>query len=79
MLFVAENNQWKPEAKQPKNLAIFTDGYAKLRDTILKGLTNEHQGANPVCVVIDQNGTITLFSEGYRIGLGDLLLKAAIK
>ncbi len=79
VLFVAENNQWKPEAKQPKNLAIFTDGYAKLRDTILKGLTNEHQGANPVCVVIDQNGTITLFSEGYRIGLGDLLLKAAIK
>ncbi|MBO7585834.1 MAG: transglutaminase domain-containing protein [Bacteroidales bacterium] len=79
LLFVANNGQWKPEPGQPKNLSLYTDNYDTLRETILKGLTNEHQGANPVCVVIDQNGTITLFSEGYHIGLGDLLFNNAVK
>jgi len=79
LLFVAQNASWKAEKGQPKNLTFSSEGYDKLMETILRGLVTSKEGHNPVCVVIDQNGTLTFFSEGYHIGLGELLINNATK
>ena len=76
MVFIANNANWKSSKKLPKNLAVTQNGYQKTMDIILHGLTEEHDGLNPVCIVVDKNGTIRFFSEGYHIGLGELMLEA---
>ena len=79
MVFIANNANWKSSKKLPKNLAVTQNGYQKTMDIILHGLTEKHEGLNPVCIVIDKNGTIRFFSEGYHIGLGELLMEAVEK
>jgi len=75
LLFVASNDSWKTSKKQPRNLVVSTNGYDNLKNIILKGLVEKQQGENPVCIVVDSNGTILFYSEGYHIGLGELLLQ----
>ena len=79
MVFIANNANWKSSKKLPKNLAVTQNGYQKTMDIILHGLTEKHDGLNPVCIVVDKNGTIRFFSEGYHIGLGELLMEAVEK
>lgn len=79
MVFIANNANWKSSKKLPKNLAVTQNGYQKTMDIILHGLTEKHDGLNPVCIVVDKNGTIRFFSEGYHIGLGELMLEAVEK
>lgn len=79
VLFVASNANWKSSKKLPKNLVVTQNGYQKTMDIILHGLTEKHDGLNPVCIVVDKNGTIRFFSEGYHIGLGELLMEAVEK
>ncbi len=74
VLLVTDRATWKAEPQQPKNCTVTTDNYEKLRTIILNGLMERRQGENPVCIVVDRNGTILLFSEGYHIGLGEMLL-----
>lgn len=79
MVFIANNANWKNSKKLPKNLVVTQNGYQKTMDIILHGLTEKHDGLNPVCIVVDKNGTIRFFSEGYHIGLGELMLEAVEK
>ncbi len=79
MVFIANNANWKSSKKLPKNLAVTQNGYQKTMDIILHGFTEKHDGLNPVCIVVDKNGTIRFFSEGYHIGLGELLMEAVEK
>ncbi len=75
VLFIANNNHWKSGKKFPKNVEVTTDQFDQTLQKILDGLTEKKEGLNPVCIVVDRNGTILFFSEGYHIGLGELLLK----
>lgn len=76
VLFVNSADKWKNEKHQPKNIVVAKDNYNKIKKTILNGLVEKQQGENPICIVVDKNGTILFYSEGYHIGLGDLLIDA---
>ncbi len=75
LFFVADNGNWKPNKHLPANLTVTQKGFAPLREQVLNGLVETRQGDNPVCIVVNRQGTILFFSEGYHIGLGDLLLE----
>lgn len=76
VLFVNSADKWKNEKHQPKNVTVVKDNYNKIKKAILNGLVEKQQGENPICIVVDKNGTILFYSEGYHIGLGDLLIEA---
>lgn len=77
IVFLSKNNLWKESKKLPRNIEVTENHYDTTLSSILKGLVEKHDGHNPVCIVVDQNGTIRFFSEGYHIGLGEFLLKEA--
>ncbi len=74
VVFIANNGNWKESKKLPKNLEVTQDRYEQTLATVLNGMVEKKEGHNPVCIVVDQNGTIRFFSEGYHIGLGEFLL-----
>ena len=75
MFFVKKEGQWKSEAKQPKNLNVVEEGYDELVAIFKKALNGELSEWSPMCFVIDKNGHILYFSEGYNIGVGDRMLE----
>ena len=83
VLLVANNNEWKPEKNQPANVEVFSGKVDDLAASVLSALKNAvHDGSlphttgeRPVCLILDKNGNILFVSEGYHIGLGDLLLE----
>jgi len=84
VLLVANNGNWKKEKNQPANVEVVSKKVNELSDGVLEALKNAvHDGSlshttgeRPVCLVLDKNGNILFVSEGYHIGLGDLLLEA---
>ena len=83
VLLVANNKGWKPEKNQPANVDVVS---AKVNDltaavqTALKNAVHDGSlphttGERPVCLILDIDGNILFVSEGYHIGLGDLLLE----
>jgi hypothetical protein len=75
MFFVKKEGQWKSEAKQPKNLNVVEEGYDELVAIFKKALNGELSEWSPMCFVIDRDGHIVYFSEGYNIGVGDRMLE----
>ena len=75
ILFVKKEGKWKSEPKQPKNLTVIEEGYDELVEIFTKALNGELAGRNPMCFVIDRDGHIVYFSEGYNIGVGDRMLE----
>ena len=83
VLLVANNANWKKEKNQPANVEVVS---AKVNDltaavqTALKNAVHDGSlphttGERPVCLIFDIDGNILFVSEGYHIGLGDLLLE----
>lgn len=83
ILFIASNPNWKSEKKQPKNMQVFSKNTQTITENVRKSLENavhdgylQHTtGEYPICMVVDKNGNVKFVSEGYHIGLGDLLLE----
>ena len=75
MFFVKKEGQWKSEPRQPKNLNVIEEGYAELVAIFKKTLNGELSEWSPMCFVIDRDGHIVYFSEGYNIGVGDRMLE----
>lgn len=74
LLFISSNGNWKHSKKLPSNLTVTEENHPHWLETILLGMREEKAGANPVCIVMDPNGNIRFYSEGYHVGLGNLLL-----
>jgi hypothetical protein len=87
VLLVANNKGWKPEKNQPANVEVFSGKVDDLTGSVSSALKNAvHDGSlphttgeRPVCLVLDKDGNILFVSEGYHIGLGDLLLESVNK
>ena len=83
VLLVANNTNWKKEKNQPANVEVFSAKVNDLTESMLAALKNAvHDGSlphttgeRPVCLILDKDGNILFVSEGYHIGLGDLLLE----
>ena len=83
MVFLANNANWKKEKNQPSNLEVVSAKVNELSESVLASLRNAvHDGAlprttgeRPVCLVLDKDGNILFVSEGYHIGLGELMLE----
>ena len=83
VLLVANNTNWKKEKNQPTNVEVFSSKVNDLTESVLAALKNAvHDGSlphttgeRPVCLILDKDGNILFVSEGYHIGLGDLLLE----
>ena len=48
---------------------------AALKNAVHDGSLPHTTGERPVCLVLDKNGNILFVSEGYHIGLGELMLE----
>ena len=79
IFFVMKEGKWKNEPKQPKNLTVIKEGYDELVEIFSKALNGELAGRSPMCFVIDRDGRIVYFSEGYNIGVGDRMLEILMK
>ncbi len=83
VLLVANNGNWKKEKNQPANVEVVSAKVGDLTESVLSALKNAvHDGSlshttgeRPVCLVLDKDGNILFVSEGYHIGLGDLMLE----
>ena len=83
VIFLANNTNWKKEKNQPANVEVVSKKVNELSESVLAALKNAvHDGSlphttgeRPVCLVLDKNGNILFVSEGYHIGLGDLMLE----
>lgn len=75
LYFVVKEGIWKSEAGQPRNLKVITEGYDTLFLTFKKAMNQQMNGLNPLCFVIDKNGNILYYSEGYNIGTPEQMLK----
>ena len=83
MMFLANNSNWKKEKNQPANVEVVSAKVGDLTEAVMAALKNAvHDGTlphttgeRPVCLVLDKDGNILFVSEGYHIGLGDLLLE----
>jgi hypothetical protein len=83
VLLVANNGNWKKEKNQPANVEVVSAKVNDLTAAVQIALKNAvHDGSlphttgeRPVCLILNQNGDILFVSEGYHIGLGDLLLE----
>ena len=83
VLLVANNKGWKAEKNQPANVEVFSAKVNDLTAAVQSALKNAvHDGSlphttgeRPVCLILDMDGNILFVSEGYHIGLGDLLLE----
>ncbi|MBQ2514512.1 MAG: hypothetical protein II535_04890, partial [Bacteroidales bacterium] len=82
MMFLANNSNWKKEKNQPANVEVLSQKVSDVSEMVLAALQNAvHDGSlphttgeRPVCLILDKDGNILFVSEGYHIGLGDLLL-----
>ena len=82
-LLLANNANWKREKNQPANVEVISTKVADVSEAVQTALKNAvHDGTlphttgeRPVCIVLDKDGSILFVSEGYHIGLGDLLLE----
>ena len=82
VLLVANNKGWKAEKNQPANVEVVAAKVGEVSDAVSAALKNAvHDGSlphttgeRPVCLILDKDGNILFVSEGYHIGLGDLLL-----
>ena len=82
MVFLANNTNWKKEKNQPANLEVVSSKVNELSESVLEALKNAvHDGVlahttgeRPVCLVLDKDGNILFVSEGYHIGLGELMV-----
>ncbi len=82
MMFLANNGNWKKEKNQPANVEVLSQKVSDVSEMVLAALQNAvHDGSlphttgeRPVCLILDKDGNILFVSEGYHIGLGDLLL-----
>ena len=82
VLLVANNGNWKKEKNQPANVEVVSAKVGDLTEAVMAALKNAvHDGTlphttgeRPVCLILDKDGSILFVSEGYHIGLGDLLL-----
>lgn len=83
VLLVANNGNWKKEKNQPANVEVVSAKVGDLTEAVMAALKNAvHDGTlphttgeRPVCLILDKDGNILFVSEGYHIGLGDLLLE----
>lgn len=83
VLLVANNGNWKKEKNQPANVEVVSAKVGDLTEAVMAALKNAvHDGTLPhttgecpVCLILDKDGNILFVSEGYHIGLGDLLLE----
>ena len=73
--FVMKEGKWKSEPNQPINLTVIEEGYDELVELFTKAMNGELAGRSPMCFVIDRDGHIVYFSEGYNIGVGDRMLE----
>lgn len=76
ILFVLAADKWECKYDLPENLMIVQGKYESLYKAVVDGLRNKPDAPNqiPLCTVINLDGVITFFSEGYHVGLGDLLI-----
>ncbi len=87
IFFVSPNNNWKKEKNQPANLEVITKATGDVTSCITDALNNavhdgfmsHTTGERPVCLVVDKLGNILFVSEGYHIGLGEMMFKAVTK
>jgi len=87
VVLIANNANWKKEKNQPANVEVFSTKVDDLTESVLSALKNAvHDGSlasttgeRPVCLVIDKDGNILFVSEGYHIGLGELMLEIIMK
>ncbi|HAN77719.1 MAG TPA: hypothetical protein DCQ31_08075, partial [Bacteroidales bacterium] len=63
----------------PKNSILVTENGNNLHQLFLKSVNRKFNGEFPVIYVVNANNELIFFSEGYRIGLGDALLKTIKK
>jgi hypothetical protein len=83
VLLLANNANWKKEKNQPANVEVLSSKVGVVSEAVQAALKNAvHDGSlphttgeRPVCLIIDVDGNIFFVSEGYHIGLGDLLLE----
>ncbi len=84
VLIASTSRNWKSERNQPGNVEIFTDNIGKfvesaassLKNAVHDGSMERTTGEYPLCMVVDKAGNMKFVSEGYRIGLGGLLLES---
>ena len=84
-LLLADNTGWKREMDQPANVEVVfeEDGVlarhvlSALKDAVHDGSLSHTTGERPVCLVLDKTGSILFVSEGYHIGVGEMMLEAA--
>ena len=82
VILVANNSSWKKEKNQPDNVEVVlakigdlsAEVMSALRQAVNEGTLSQFMNERPICLIIDNNGYILFVSEGYHIGLGDLLL-----
>ena len=82
VILVANNSSWKKEKNQPDNVEVVlaklgdlsAEVMSALRQAVNEGTLSQFMNERPICLIIDNNGNILFVSEGYHIGLGDLLL-----
>ena len=83
ILFVSTNNNWKKEKNQPSNVEIITKNVKNiiesleltLANAVKEGLLSHTTNERPTCLVVDKFGNIIFVSEGYNIGLGEMMLE----
>jgi hypothetical protein len=65
-------------SKLPSNIEILNDRNGKLIKTIQNTLKIEKGFSYPLIIVVNKKGEIILVSQGYRIGIGEQLLKTVL-
>ena len=83
IMMVANSSNWKKEKNQPANVEVVSaklgdltaSVMSELKHAVNEGTLSQFMHERPICLIIDNNGYILFVSEGYHIGLGELLLE----
>ena len=81
ILFVTPSDKRTPEFNPtkwnfPKQSQFLDDEHGAWMSSMLKANNQEFRDNYPMVLIIDEKGTITFKTEGYRIGTGELLYKS---
>ena len=65
--------------KLPAKAQFVTKNGSRLMDAMLKSTNQSFRDNYPLIYIVNNKGEIIFYSEGYRIGIGDLLSKSLPK